>query len=265
MSLRFQLERLAQWLAELCIMLWPRAAPDAKRLEACRLVSHRGEHDKREIRENTLAAFAAAAAAGAWGIEFDLRWTRDLEPVVIHDADTQRVFGVRIEVAGLEFDQLRRRLPEIPHLREVVEGFGGERHMMIELKRDELGRDDVKAERLERELAALRPGQDYHFLALAPDLFAPAFFAGRDACLLVAELNVAACSATVAAQGLGGLCGHYLLLGRALLEKHQRQGQKIGVGFPASRFALYREISRGADWIFTNHARRLGRWRRDKG
>jgi glycerophosphoryl diester phosphodiesterase len=47
-------------------------------------------------------------------------------------------------------------------------------------------------------------------------------------------------------------------LNRALIQRHHRQGQKLGTGFIASRYCLYRELDRGVDWIFTNHALKLG-------
>lgn len=261
MSLLFHLERLAQSAVNLWYMSCPRPRPGLDRLRACRLVSHRGEHDNRVTRENTLAAFSTAAEAGVWGIEFDLRWTRDLQPVVIHDPDAHRVFGEDLVVAEFDLDELQQRLPEVPSLAQVVERFGGRTHMMIELKRDRTDHDEVKARRLAEILAPLQPVRDYHFLALAPDLFEPAEFAGAEACALVAELNPGFCSRAALAAGFGGLCGHYLLINQRLLRRHREAGQKLGTGFPESRFAFYRELNRGVDWIFTNHACRLAQIR----
>ncbi len=261
MSLRFQLERLAQVVVDLWYMSCPRPRPGLESLRECRLVAHRGEHDNRATRENTIAAFAAAADAGVWGIEFDLRWTRDLQPVVIHDPDARRVFGEDVIVAEVELDELQRRLPEVPSLAQVVERFGGKTHMMIELKRDTVGHDEVKAQRLAEVLSALEPARDDHFLALAQDVFEPAAFAGARACALVAELNPGACSREALTAKYGGLCGHYLLIDRHLLRRHREAGQQLGTGFPSSRFAFYRELNRGVDWIFSNHACALARIR----
>ena len=72
---------------------YPQPHPTAERLAGCRIISHRGEHDNRQIIENTMPAFRAAVAGGVWGIEFDVRWTRDLRPVVIHDPDARRLFN----------------------------------------------------------------------------------------------------------------------------------------------------------------------------
>jgi len=90
---------------DFCFMVMPRRRPTRRALQDSKIISHRGEHDNRRIRENTLAAFTPVAAAGCWGLEFDVRWTRDLddvrwtrdlEPVVIHDTDARRVFGVTL-------------------------------------------------------------------------------------------------------------------------------------------------------------------------
>ena len=261
MSLRFQLERLAQTAVDWWYLACPRPRPGVERLRDCRLVSHRGEHDNRGRLENTIAAFTAAAEAGVWGIEFDLRWTRDLQPVVIHDEDARRVFGEDLVVAETDLADLQRRLPEVPSLAQVVAAFGGRTHLMIELKRCPDGDDEIKARRLAEALQPLEPARDYHILALDPDLFAPAGFAGAAACVLVAELNPGQRSREALAAGLGGLCGHFVLIDRRLLRRHREAGQKLGTGFPGSRFAFYRELNRGVDWIFTNHARRLARIR----
>jgi len=256
-SLRYLAAGVGQRAADLCLMLWPRRRPSRAALERCRIVSHRGEHDRRTRRENTLAAFAAAADAGSWGIEFDVRWTRDLQPVVIHDPTTARVFGPRIEIAAVEFDELRRRVPEVPRLEEVVEAFGGRQHLMVELKADRLGEVARKRARLAEIFAVLEAERDYHFLALQPEALEPAEFAGPNACLLVAELNTRGHSRIALEGAYGGLCGHYLLLGDRLLERHRARGQRLGTGFAASRFCFYREVNRGIDWIFTNRARKL--------
>ena len=236
---------------------WPRPRPPLEVLQNCRIISHRGEHDNRRVRENTLAAFEAPAAAGCWGLEMDVRWTRDLEPVVMHDADASRVFGQDIVIAELELEQLRQVLPEIPTLAEVLDRFGGRQHLMIEIKRDDIGAIDTRQARLRELFADLEPATDFHFLALHPQLFELVEFAGPEAFLPVAELNIAAMSEFALSRGCAGVCAQYLLLNSALIARHHRAGQAIGSGFAASRFGLYRELNRGVDWSFTNHALRL--------
>src|SRR5260221_1195917 len=53
--------------------------------------AHRG--DSAHEMENTLAAFDAARAAGADGIELDVQLDRDGIVVVLHDDDLQRLAG----------------------------------------------------------------------------------------------------------------------------------------------------------------------------
>ena len=257
MTLRYRLESLAQQLADFTFMLLPRPRPSRRPLKQCRLVSHRGEYDNRQVRENTLAAFRAVADAGIWGIELDLRWTRDLEPVVIHDPTTGRVYGDNLCVAELSLAALSRAIPEIPTLEQVVAEFGGRTHLMIELKPDRLDQDELKGARLAGIMQGLDAVRDYHFLALEADLFAPAAFAGPAACLLVAELEISAFSNEVVAREYGGLCGQYLLVNRRLIGRHHARGQRLGTGFVSSRFCFYRELNRDVDWIFTDHALKL--------
>lgn len=68
----------------------PPAQPDSATAPAPLVISHRGNGFGRP--ENTLPAFAAAAAAGVDGVELDVRLTADGVPVVIHDGDTA-LFG----------------------------------------------------------------------------------------------------------------------------------------------------------------------------
>ena len=109
MHLLGRVENALMALSDGIFARWPRSCPDSGRLKHCRIVAHRGEHDNRLTFENTLAAFDAAVAAGVWGIEFDIRWTQDREPVVIHDPGLQRVFGVPLTVAGATRAELRQR------------------------------------------------------------------------------------------------------------------------------------------------------------
>ena len=88
---------------------WPQAVPGRDRLRRCKIISHRGDYDNRDIFENTIAAFDRAKRQGVWGIEFDLRWTRDLNPVVIHDGDLHRVFGLDFSIGQVTLKELKSR------------------------------------------------------------------------------------------------------------------------------------------------------------
>jgi glycerophosphoryl diester phosphodiesterase len=68
------------------------------------IVAHRGA--SAVAPENTMAAFRAGLDAGAEGVEFDVRLTKDDVPVVFHDATMQRVAGIDARLGDLTFDEL---------------------------------------------------------------------------------------------------------------------------------------------------------------
>ncbi len=253
MSLQHLLMRTVDGLWSLA----PQKRPSDEALRQCRIVSHRGEHGAADIRENTLAAFRCARDAGVWGIECDIRWTRDDIPVICHDANTARVFGQELCVATTDFHQLRENIPEIPTLAELIAEFGGNTHLMLEVK--EPLTEPFRRERLKHALLPLMGGKDYHFLSLTPELFTTLDWVPAEHCIAVSEVNAGGIGKAVLEQGLGGHAGHYLLIHGALKRRHQDAGQLVGAGFPSSRAVLFREINRGSDWIFSNHAVRLQR------
>lgn len=232
----------------------PRPTPDRDALRDCRLVSHRGEHDNREVMENTLAAFGRARDAGVWGIECDIRWTADLVPVICHDPSPQRLFGVETPLAELSFGELRSRVPQLPSLAEVLRDFGGNTHLMLEIKDGHWPDPARQADTLSDLLARLVPGEDFHLLSLEPRLFDLVPFMEKRHCLPVAETNVGSISRYALDHGCAGLGGHYLLLNEKLRKRHAAAGQVLGTGFPASRNCLYRELNRGVEWVFSNDA-----------
>ena len=98
------------------------------------IIGHRGA--SAVAPENTLAAFEAAIVAGADGIEFDVRLSRDGVPVVIHDASLYRTGGVKRRVADMTFNELNQvdvgswfnrdrfstqRVPSLAQLLELVQ------------------------------------------------------------------------------------------------------------------------------------------------
>ncbi len=122
--------RWADWL----FARLPQAVPSPEQARRCRIVSHRGEHDIRVVPENTLGAFDRARDAGVWGIECDVRWTSDLEPVVFHDRDCRRLFGHQALLKDLTWKEVQHRFPTIPSLRQVIERYGKQLHLMVEIK-----------------------------------------------------------------------------------------------------------------------------------
>ena len=182
--------------------------------------------------------------------------------MVVHDDNLQRVFGIDLAVAKVDLQELQQRCPQVPTLVQVVRRFGGQQHLMVELKGDQLGDFAIRNERLCEIFNALEPCLDYHFLALQVAQFELVEFCGRSACLPVAVFNVGELSLQAMEQGYAGVCAQYLLLSTRLIQRHRQHQQKLGSGFAASRFCLYREINRGVDWIFTNHTLRLEAIRR---
>ncbi len=237
--------------------LLPRHAPDPDKLKACKIISHRGENDNLAIYENTLAAFDRALAQGAWGIEFDVRWTKDLQPVVAHDPDLKRVFGAEVTIAAVRFDELRSRCPQVPLLSEVVARYGKKMHFMIELKKETYPDPDRQNAIFKECFSALQPRTDYHLMSLTPEMFDLITFVTTSAFIPIAVLNMSRLSRLALEKKYGGVAGHYLLLTTAILKKHHQKGQLTGSGYPGSKYCLFREINRGVEWIFSNNAGEL--------
>lgn len=70
------------------------------------IIGHRGA--SAVAPENTMAAFREAIAAGADGIEFDVRLTRDGVPVVIHDNSLRRTGGLSQRIAELTWSEVAK-------------------------------------------------------------------------------------------------------------------------------------------------------------
>lgn len=102
-----------------------------------RPVAHRGLWRPGGPPENTLAAFAAARAAG-YGVELDVQLTADGGAVVFHDPDLKRMTGRRGAVRDLQANELTRlRLAgsdqTIPTLKAGLRTLG-ETPVFVELK-----------------------------------------------------------------------------------------------------------------------------------
>ncbi len=232
----------------------PAARPPAKRLANARIVAHRGIHDNNRIYENTLAAFDATLAAGIWGLECDVRLTRDREAVVFHDPDGRRLFGIEQPIEALTLRELRKVYPSIPTLMSVVERYGRKLHLMIEVKQaPSLTARDINTA-LDKALEPLVAGVDFHLMSLCLPLLAAIDVVPRQACLPIARLNVGAAFRAVADHGFGGLTGHYAVVTRRRVARLHRQGRDVGTGFINSRGCLFRELAREVDWLFSDRA-----------
>ena len=85
------------------------------------IIGHRGA--SAVARENTIAAFSDAIAAGADGIEFDVRLTRDGVPVIIHDNSLYRTAGLRHRIADLTWSKLQQFDASVPSLDQLFKLF----------------------------------------------------------------------------------------------------------------------------------------------
>lgn len=232
----------------------PQPIPDKERLQDCKIISHRGEHDNETIFENTIAAFDRVMGVGSWGIEFDVRWTKDLHPVVFHDRCLQRVFQSDIKINKVTLAELKTRFKLIPSLAEVIQKYGKILHLMVEIK-EEIYPDPAYQNKVLKDLFyGLSPQEDFHFLSLSPDMFKLIDFLSPSAFLPIARLNVKKISKLGLQKNYRGITGHYLFLTDTVLEKHYEKEQQVGTGFVRSKNCLFRELNRGVKWIFSNHA-----------
>ncbi len=259
MALPRWLDKSIQRIFDTAFALIPQPIPSWERLAHARLIAHRGAHGR--LREgpieNTLPAFEQALEKGAWGIEFDVRWTADDVPVIHHDLTTERLFKISLNIHETKFAELRAAIPQIPRLDEVLRlvhqrPFENRPHLMIEVKRRLEGFTAEHVESLRASLADLKPGRDYHVLSLYPSAFEIFSWIVPQATLPVAELNVAELARVALEGDYAGLAGHYALLTPRTQNRLEQEGLRVGTGFVASRNSLFREINRGVEWIFTD-------------
>ncbi|MCH7880329.1 MAG: glycerophosphodiester phosphodiesterase [Proteobacteria bacterium] len=257
MSLKDHIENHLQLMIDGIYAVLPQAEPDLETVKNCKIVSHRGEHGGEGIKENTLAAFDRVLQHGIWGIEFDIRWTADLQPVIIHDPDCERVFGERLTLSQVSLAELQSRVPRIPTLTQVIERYGGKIHLMAEIKEELFPNPQHQRDCLQKLFSPLTPSKDFHLLALNPDIFSLVNFVPKNALLPVAKFNIRELSDLAMRENYAGISGQYLLVNNKLVRQHGDVDQKTGTGFVRSRHCFYRELNRGITWIFTNHAVKL--------
>jgi glycerophosphoryl diester phosphodiesterase len=251
---------LEEWILRFVDFVYekiPQSVPDKKRLQQCKIISHRGEHDNQSVFENTIAAFDRVNEAGVWGIEFDIRWTKDLMPVVFHDAGLKRVFGSEININQMTLTELNMHCRLIPALSEVIQKYGKKLHLMVEIKKEEYPEPEHQNNVLKNLFRSLTPRDDFHFISLRPEMFMLVDFVPSSTFVPSTRLNVKRLSDLALMNHYRGIAGHYVLITDVLLKKHQLQKQCVGTGYIRSQNCLLRELNRGIDWIFTNQAVKL--------
>lgn len=116
--------------------------------KACFVWAHRGA--SAVAPENTLAAFRAAEAAGADGIELDIQLSRDGVPVVLHDPTLERTTNGRGAVGRCSWSTLQRldagrwfdpafTGEGVPRLTEVLLWVGDRLRLNLEIKEPAAG------------------------------------------------------------------------------------------------------------------------------
>lgn len=109
--------------------------------------AHRGLHNE-ERAENSMSAFLAAAEAG-YGIELDVRLSKDGKLVVFHDNTLDRVCGIEGRVSDFTAKALARLSLNgtgegVPLFTDVLDAIDGRVPLLIEIK-EETANTDVSA------------------------------------------------------------------------------------------------------------------------
>lgn len=118
-------------------MIWPGKRRGAMEKYVKVHYAHRGLHDS-ERAENSMSAFAAAKEKG-YGIELDIRLSKDGELVVFHDADLTRMTGIEGKVIDFTAEELSKMslngtADGIPTFRQVLDLIDGAVPLLVEIK-----------------------------------------------------------------------------------------------------------------------------------
>lgn len=103
--------------------------------------AHRGLHDNNsDAKENSLLAIKKAID-NSYGIEFDIRLSKDGQIIVFHDDNLKRMCGIDKKVRDLSLDELKNikllnSSQNIPLFKEVLDLVNGKVPLIIELKCD---------------------------------------------------------------------------------------------------------------------------------
>ena len=89
-------------------------------MNTVKVVAHRGYAAK--YLENTLEALSEAVKAGATMVEFDVQFTKDLTPIMLHDDNFKRTMGLDLSVFEITQRELQGKveLKQISEVEEVV-------------------------------------------------------------------------------------------------------------------------------------------------
>lgn len=228
-------------------------------LPSLNLIAHRGAWKERGCLENTFKAFDRAREVGVWGLEFDVRFTKDDVPVVHHDENLLRTFGRPQLIENMTLATLRHEAPDVPTLAETVAEYGPSMHLMVEIKDKRETLTDLRLKRIVEPFAdhGLHPEENFHFMSFemqSLEALHQRVGIPLRALVSIATMNVIEISDYTLNQGFKGFTCHWLMMTRAILQRHHSVRQVCGVGFANSKRSLHREWARGVDWVFTNDA-----------
>ncbi len=102
------------------------------------IIAHRGLHNNMDVPENSILAYKLAVKKG-YGVEFDVRVSKDNKLVIIHDGNLKRMAGTDKSVKNLTLDEMKRLHllktgEKIPTLNEVLKLVNGKVLLDIEIK-----------------------------------------------------------------------------------------------------------------------------------
>ena len=245
------IENFLEFIVHLIFKVIPRSSNTS--LKDVKIVAHRGWHNG-EIKENTLKAFSVAVEKNLFGIEFDVRWTKDLVPIIHHDLNLKKNFGIDKEIGELSFEELRELCPDIPKLSEVIDQFGKKICFFIELKKEKWKDLNMQKDILAKELSRLRPGVDFYFMVLSKSVLLDFnLYSNKEVAVLVSIFNPREMLEVAIELDVKALTGHFLLLSESIHNKCKAHKIILGTGYTRSKNVMVRELNRGVNWQFTNH------------
>lgn len=255
-----QLSNLLMRCSDLIMAAIPQQAPSSQAIAQCQLVGHRGCKDIKGVKENTFAAFDYALKNGMDGVELDLRWTKDKQLVVAHDPDLLRVHGKPESVSALTLKELKDCCPEVPTLGEVITRYKGKLSLYIELKKDDWADIPQQQALLIEALSPLTHAADYKIMSFDLNLLCVLDKISASQKVAIMHSNPSDIKSIVVEEQVGTVGGHYLLLSKQLKTLCTQHNIGLGVGFPASRNSLWRELNRGATFIFVDDPAKAKSW-----
>lgn len=251
MSTKLIILNYIEWIYERL----PSFKPSLEKLNAAKIVAHRGDHIHH--KENTLKAFEACIKNNIYGIELDIRWTKDLQPIIFHDNTAERVFNrPDVSPSELTLNELKSEIPEILTLKEVIEKFQGKICFFFEIKTPFTGfsKKQQMSQTLEGLLKPLTAGRDFFILSLDSNNFQLVPFIDKKFYCLIAKTNIKNVTLWAIDNAIGFVLAHYYVLSnktKLLLESHNINW---ATGYANNLNTLFREINRGSYFIFSNNA-----------